>query len=481
MDFSLNALWNNIIRRGSGSGFTEIEFLELELQAWIDSGKRNQMIVGKRYFDGDHDILNKQRQAVDTNGNTRTVNGLPNNRIVDNRYAELVDQKVSYLLSKPLEVRTDDEGYGKQLDTIFNQTFRRRLKNLGMDVLNCGIGYLHPYISNGELRFKRFAPEQVLPFWVDEEHEILDSFLRIYSVFTYEGTQPKIIWKVEHYTTGGIRRYIYTDSKKLIPDVEQTDADYLTVNGEPFNWDRVPLIAFKYNNREIPLINRVKCLQDALNELLSNYSDNMAEDIRSTILILEGYEGEDLSEFRRNLIAYGVIKVGTEDRKGDVRTLSIEVNADNYDLIIRLLKKAIIENGHGFDAKDDRMANNPNQMNIRSIYSDIDLDANNMEMEFQASLEQLMWFVNTFLRISGTNPDKNKVEFIFNRDTPVNESEVIQNCKNSIGIISRETIVANHPWTKDTAEELARLEKENTEALMPDYAADGSAPNGAEE
>ena len=58
-------------------------------------------------------------------------------------------------------------------------------------------------------------------------------------------------------------------------------------------------------------------------------------------------------------------------------------------MIIRLLKKAIIENGHGFDAKDDRMANNPNQMNIRSIYSDIDLDANNMEMEFQASLEQL--------------------------------------------------------------------------------------------
>lgn len=97
MDFSLNALWNNIIRRGSGSGLTEIEFLELELQAWIDSGKRNQMIIGKRYFDGDHDILNKQRQAVDANGNTRTVNGLPNNRIVDNRYAELVDQKVSYL------------------------------------------------------------------------------------------------------------------------------------------------------------------------------------------------------------------------------------------------------------------------------------------------------------------------------------------------------------------------------------------------
>lgn len=478
MDFSLNTLWNNIVRRGSGSGLTEIGFLELEIQAWLDSKKRNQMLAGKRYYDGDHDILNKQRQAVDANGNTRTVTGLPNNRIIDNRYAELVDQKASYLLSKPLEVRTGDEKYSKELDNVFNQTFRRRLKNLGVDVLNCGIGYLHPYISNGELKVKKFNPEQVIPFWADEEHEILDSFLRIYSVITYEGAQQKVIWKVEYYTTEGIRRYIYTENKKLIPDVEQPDANYITINGESFNWDRVPLVAFKYNNRELPLISRVKCLQDALNELLSNYSDNMTEDIRSTILILEGYEGEDLSEFRRNLIAYGVIKVGTEDRKGDVRTLSIEVNADNYDLIIKLLKKAIIENGHGFDAKDDRMANNPNQMNIRSIYSDIDLDANNMEMEFQASLEQLMWFVKTFLNINGTDSAKNKVEFIFNRDTPVNESEVIQNCKNSVGIISKETIVANHPWTKDTAEELARLEQENAEALMPDYAA--NEPDGTE-
>lgn len=474
MDFSLNTLWNNIIRRGSNSGLTEIEFLEREIQAWLTSEKRNMMLVGKRYYDGEHDILNKQRQAVDANGNTRTVTGLPNNRIIDNRYAELVDQKASYLLSKPLEVRTEDEKYGKELDNVVNQTFRRRLKNLGVDVLNCGIGYLHPYISNGELKVKKFNPEQVIPFWIDEEHEVLDSFLRIYSVIVYEGTQQKVIWKVEYYTTEGIRRYIYTENKKLIPDVEQPDANYITINGEAFNWDRVPLVAFKYNNRELPLISRVKCLQDALNELLSNYSDNMTEDIRSTILILEGYEGEDLSEFRRNLIAYGVIKVGTEDRKGDVRTLSIEVNADNYDLIIKLLKKAIIENGHGFDAKDDRMANNPNQMNIRSIYSDIDLDANNMEMEFQASLEQLMWFVKTFLNINGTDFAKNKVEFIFNRDTPVNESEVIQNCKNSVGIISKETIVANHPWTKDTAEELARLEQENAEALMPDYAATGS-------
>ena len=40
----------------------------------------------------------------------------------------------------------------------------------------------------------------------------------------------------------------------------------------------------------------------------------------------------------------------------------------------------------GYDAKDDRIiVGNPNQMNIQSMYSDIDLDANGIETEFQAA------------------------------------------------------------------------------------------------
>lgn len=468
MDFSLNTLWNNIIRRGSNSGLTEIEFLEREIQAWLTSEKRNMMLAGKRYYDGEHDILSKQRQAVDECGNMRTINGLPNNKIVDNRYVELVEQKVNYLLAKPVEVKTEDENYGKKLDKIFNNIFRKRMKNLGVDILNCGIGYLHPYIKeDGTFAMKRFNPEEILPFWKDEEHEIIDSFIRIYPVSVYEGKQKKIIQKADYYTKQGIKHYVY-ENQNLVPDVEKQEEAYLNINETPFTWSKIPLVAFKYNQREIPLIKRVKCLQDALNILLSNYSDNMMEDIRSTVLILEGYEGEDLATFRKNLLAYGVVKVGTDERKGDVRELRIEVNAANYDLIIKLIKKAIIENGSGFDAKDDRMSNNPNQMNIRSIYSDIDLDANGMELEIQSSLEQLMFFVNTYLNITNNTQNENEVQFIFSRDTPINEAEVIENCRNSIGIISKETIISNHPWTKDTQEEMGRLKKE-TDEQMEDY------------
>ena len=75
-----------------------------------------------------------------------------------------------------------------------------------------------------------------------------------------------------------------------------------------------------------------------------------------------------------------------------------------------------------------------------------------------------MGFVDTYLSAKGITPTS-KVEFVFNRDMLTNEGETIANCRNSVGILSDETIVANHPWTTDTAKELERLKKERSEAL----------------
>ncbi len=460
--------------RGSQSGMTEIEFLEEELKAWLVSTKRLWIRAGTAYYCQHLDIDHKERKVIGEGGRKVTLHTLPNNRIAYNRYAKLVDQKVNYLLAKPFEVKTDDETYGVLLDSVFDKTFRRRLKHVGVDALNGGIAYLHPYVTAEGLHFKRFPPSQILPFWADEEHERLDSFLRIYDVATYEGKQPKIVHKVEYYTSNGVQYFIW-ENNQLRPDVERTNGAYLSIDDQPMNWERVPLIAFKYNEEELPLIRRVKGLQDALNTLISNFADVMCEDVRNTILVIKNYDGTDLSEFRRNLAVYGAVKVRTrEGVEGGVETLTIEVNSQNYEVIVKLLEKAIIDCGNGFDARDDRMGNNPNQMNISSIYSDIDIDTNNIEMEFQASLEQLMWFVNTYYRINGGKAGD--VEFIFSRDTPVNESELITNCRNSEGVISKETIIAHHPWVKDTAEELKRLQDEQQEELGIDYAMRGAPP-----
>jgi len=72
-----------------------------------------------------------------------------------------------------------------------------------------------------------------------------------------------------------------------------------------------------------------------------------------------------------------------------------------------------------------------------------------------------MWFVGVALRLKKVEPET--VEFVFNRDILINEAEAIADCRDSEGVISRESIVANHPWTKDTKAELERLKKERAD------------------
>jgi hypothetical protein len=119
----------------------------------------------------------------------------------------------------------------------------------------------------------------------------------------------------------------------------------------------------------------------------------------------------------------------------------------------------------GYDAKDDRMAGNPNQMNIQSMYSDIDLDANGMETEYQAAFEELLFFVNAHLANSGAGNFENEdLEIVFNRDMMISEADVIQNIKNSIGILSNKTLMVQHPWTTDISAEMEQLEAEGKKA-----------------
>ena len=289
----------------------------------------------------------------------------------------------------------------------------------------------------------------------------------MYSIKNYKGNRYEDESFAEIYRDTGIELYKLNGRKLELLEKKA----YLKVDDTPYNWQKIPLIAFKSDELEQPLLNRIKSLQDALNELISDFANNMQEDNRNTILKIRNYDGENMGEFRRNLATYGAVKV-RED--GDVDTLHIEVSSSNYEAILKLLKKTIIENGGGFDGKSDTLGNNPNQLNIRSMYSEIDLEANDFETEFQASFEELIWFVANHLKNTGQgNFINEKVDIVLNRDILVNESQAIADIRNSVGIISEETLLAQHPWVTDVQEELKKLKNERQESAEEEYGAFG--------
>lgn len=449
----------------------DFQFITKEINHFKLSQKRKDMITGEHYYDGKHDILNRRRTVIGEGGNLIEVENLPNNRIVDNQYTKMVDQKNNYLLGQPFSIQCENEAYTKALNQVFNKRFRRLLKGVGEDSLNCGIGWMFiHYEEEGKLCFKKFKPFEIIPGWKDAEHTILEYAIRIYDVVVYEKKREKVVHKCEVYDETGISFFDLSETGGLTP-CEPYFQNYFTITDESgtetgYNWNKIPLIPFKYNNKEIPLINKVKSLQDGLNTIESNFQNAMEEDTRNTILVLVNYDGQNLGEFRRNLAQYGAVKVKTVDGAGgDLKTLQVEVNSENYKAILEIFKKAIIENAMGYDAKDDRLSGNPNQMNIQSMYSDIDLDANGMETEYQAAFEELLWFINCHFANTGVGDfEGEEVDIIFNRDMLISESDIINNI-NASQDLSLETRLAQHPWVDNVEEELDRINKEKEEAI----------------
>lgn len=453
------------------------------LNNWLNSKERKEMLVARDYYDGKQDILDRQRMVINEAGTLTPVDNLPNNRLVDNQYSKLVDQKTNYALGKPITLATPDDTYLEALQEIFDKRTSRQIRRLGEEAISSGIAWLYPYYNEqGDFKFKVFPGYEVMPIWYDNTHTDLVEAVRYYpdALLDNDGNLTEVN-VCEIYTLNGIDRYILEGSTLKQHPVEP-HINYLRFGDAEYNWQRLPLIPFKYNDKEIPLIRRVKGLQDSLNQVLSDFQNNMEEDPRTTILVLKNYDGTNIPEFRRNLATYGVVKVRTVDGvQGGVETLRIEVNAQNYQAILMQLKRAIIENGRGFDAKEERMDGDPNQMNIESMYTDIDLDVNQMETEFQAGFEELKWFIDQHLiHIGKGDFTSEQVEFIFNRDIFINEDAIIDNCVKSVGIISTKTIVARHPWVGNLQHELKLIEEDKQAELeeMEQLNAFRNAQNG---
>ena len=460
---------SDLIAKGAKSRLSDIDFLTKEVNKWLNSRERREQMKAELYYSYEQDINKKLRKVIGGNGDMMVDNLLPNNRITDNQYTKAVDQKVNYMLAKPITFKTENDTYEEELNKIFDKRFHRIIKNVGKDSYNGGIGYLYPYYDeNGNFRFKRFRPWEIKVYWKDDDKTEIDCFIHYYELEGYVGREEKTFKYVEVYDTNGIHKFAYVNNV-LVPDYStyhfETDEDGQTVE---YNWNKVPLIPFKSNANVIPLLNKCKCLQDGINQVLSEFADGMQENASgNSIIVIKNYDGENLGTFRQNLSQYKAVKVRTVDgADGGIDKLEITVNSENYKAIVAELRKALIQNCCCYDIEALKSSGSPNEMTIKSIFSDIDLDANELETEYQASFEELLWFVNQHFINSGMGDFENeKVEVIFNRDMMVNESQIIADLNASAGILSKKTLVSLHPWVSDVESEIQQIKDEEAEQM----------------
>lgn len=429
------------------------------LNDYRSSKDYEEIVTSYEYYNNRQEILYKKRLGIgEVKGTREVIENLPNNKIMRNQYAVLVDQKKNYLLTRPIGVSSENKSYQEKLQKeLFDFKFHKLIKSVGRDSLLANMGYIYPYIDKeGDFKLMKFDPLEIIPIWEDKLHTWLQGFIRFYKTVDYEDHETEI---VEYYHMWGIDRYEEVNGELVLKEQEP----YFMIGDEIGNWGRIPLIYFRMDEQEQPLLNRVKTLQDAINSILSRFMDSMDEDSRNTILVLKnigGHNEQDLKRIRREINRSGIIAFSSNPQTGnaDVSTLSVDIDISNYETVLEILIRSLIEVGRGVDTNSELFQKAVNQMTIQSLYTNIDLDANEMETEYKVSLDILLYFYNYY-----KGYDHQDVKFTFDRNILINETATIENAQRSIGVISNRTIMRNHPWVLDIAEEEKQVVKEMKE------------------
>ena len=116
---------------------------------------------------------------------------------------------------------------------------------------------------------------------------------------------------------------------------------------------------------------------------------------------------------------------------------------------------------------------------MKFLYALLEIKAGLMETEFRIGLAEL---VRAICRAHGQ--EAGQIIQTWTRTSIRNDAELAGMCKNSVGIVSKKTILKNHPFVEDAEKELEQIEKETREEMetMNSYGIDlPSADEGGEE
>ena len=466
----------------SPQGREQTAFLTSVISEFENSEFRKYMDIAWRYYKNENDILQKKRYVIGKDAQNNPVlmesKVLTNNKLCHNFMKKLTRQKIAYMLGKPFTLsanKEDDvraEEMFKLVQEYFGKEFYKLIKNVGRDSIVKGIGWIHVYYNEeGKLKFMRCAPEEVIPLWADSDHTELDAVIRKYTVEQYTMGRKKLLTFVDYHTKEAVYHYKYNDDGVLIPDEEKgfRSANFsLKSVGEDGKeqeigvmWAKIPFIPFKYDPDEQSLLVRIKSLIDDYDKKTSGIADNI-DDFPNSITVVKNYDGASKEEFVHNKNQYRTIFVQGD---GDARTLETPLNIEEVDKHLQRLREDIYEFGQGVNTADKDIRDTSG-VALRFLYADLDMDCVDWGSECEWSLMLLIWFIQQDLIARGKG-DFTDVSYsiIFNTDVIINETETIQNCFTSAGLISGRTIAANHPWVMNADKELKRLREEQGDIL----------------
>lgn len=389
-----------------------------------------------------------------------------NNKIANGFLKVLIDQKINYSLSQPLVLKGVDN-----IVKLFD--VNKLIRKVAKEASKKAVEWVHPYINReGKLKIVNVSGQEIIPIYDNSFDAELLQIIRYYTIKVQEGNEKKDRYKVELWDKDKVTYYMQDQAGKYHFDslVDPNPAPHwqeVTIQlGQPIKtiphgWGKVPFVPLWNNEEHTNDLEQVKAHIDIYDIIESDFANNI-EDLQDAVIKLKNYGGitENMNEFINYLKKYKVLPL---DAEGDAEYMTTEIPVVARQTMLQILRDNIFEFGQGVDVTKTGDGNVTNVV-IKNRYAALDLKANDTEARVKEFIEELFWFCNEYLRLTGQQQDDlTKMEITFNRAMIINAKEIIDSVVASKGIISDRTAISNHPWVDDVDAELKQVTKEREE------------------
>lgn len=419
----------------------------------------------ERYYKNETDILFPPKTDKKDEENPLRNS---DNRIPRNFHGLITNQKAAYMFTAPPLFDVGSQQGNERVTEVLGDEYRKNCMELSVNASNASIGWVHYWEDeDGSFQWAVVDSKQIIPI---ESHNLKRKLLAVLRMYgdidedtgdaytTYEYWNDESCWMFRRKTDDTLDSGLQYYDLFMIPDTGELSAEYKHGLGE------VPFIAFRNNNINTDDLKNIKPLIDVYDKVYSGFINDL-DDIQELIFVLSGYGGTDLNTFLSDLKKYKTIKVDGDDGSNPgVNTLSIEIPIEARNSVLEATRKAIFEQGQGFDPQPENFGNQSGEA-LKFMYSLLEMKAGLTETEFQLGFSKL---IRAICRHEGI--ECKKIIQTWTRTSIKNDQEQAQVCRDSVGIVSQKTILKNHPLVEDVDAELKQLEKEAEEAQQKEDA-----------
>ncbi|MCM1057722.1 MAG: phage portal protein [Firmicutes bacterium] len=387
------------------------------------SRKKKQARLGQRYYDGEHDILDYRIYYINKEGELREDLTKSNVRIPHPFFHEISEQEVAYILSGGIDFRTDDAELKKQLGSYFGDDFVGELKEVLIDAVVRGFGYIYWYRDmEGHTRFQ-YADSLGIIEVKDgaADDTVNDHIIRYYPVEVKDG---KTALRIEVWDKDMTWYYLQTDcAVELDRNIALNPCPHMLYRAADGYYyeecSRIPFLKLPYNRTECSRLKQIKPIIDDYDSMNCGLSNNL-RDITEGIYVVKGFKGQDYDELLQNVKSRKVVGVG---EKGglDIKTINIPYEARQAKM--QEDEKNIYRTALAFNSSQTGDGNITNII-LKSRYTLLDMKAKKLIWSLKKFLGTLLDIVLDEINTScGTAYERAEVKIVISPVVPTDEKE----------------------------------------------------------